>query len=146
MVSECRNPATAPLVIPPSDQCLQNQAYPISDSTHDTVPGRASEASWSLAKYLSLEKIFSSAYRIVLSLNVGYPAVLLLAPTEFSGLNLPCFSDLAQLQKRESINRAFNLGGEPRLAGAAPWTLTPLALLYRAVHPHGGFVQAGGGA
>jgi hypothetical protein len=39
-----------------------------------------------------------------------------MTPTEFSGLNLPCFSELAQLQKWGSIHRAYNLGGEPRLA------------------------------
>jgi hypothetical protein len=106
------NPAVATPDIPPGDQCLQAQAYPISDSTHDIVPCIQSL----LAKYLSLDKLFSSASMIILSLNVGYPAALLYAPTEFSGLKLPCYSDLAQLQKWGSIHRALNLGGESRLA------------------------------
>jgi exonuclease III len=88
---------------------IQSQILP-------TILYRASKACWPLAKYHSLDKLFSAAFRIILRLNVGFPAELLYAPPEFAGLNLPRFSDLAQLQKWGSIHRACNLTGEPRRA------------------------------
>ena len=88
---------------------IQSQILP-------TILYRASKACWPLAKYILLDKLFSAAYRSILRLNMGFPGELLYAPREFAGLELPRFSDLAQLQKWGSIHRAMNLGGEPRRA------------------------------
>lgn len=88
---------------------IQSQVLP-------TILYRASKACWTLSKYQALDKLFAAAYRLILRLNIGFPAELLYAPYEFAGLNLPRFSDLAQLQKWGSIHRALNLGGEPAQA------------------------------
>ena len=77
---------------------------------------RAAKASWPLAFYKRLDKLFSAFYRKIFHLPRTFPEALLYMDVRYAALGLRRFSDEAQLQKWGMVHRLLATGGESATA------------------------------
>jgi len=76
-------------------------------------------SSWTLEQYKRLDVIFTRMWKAVLRLPENSPTALIHLPHEYSGMGIPKFSDAANQQKWNSLQRNIAVGGSSAISANA---------------------------